>query len=47
MNEDCPRIVVNYTTDQEGQDIQDEDVVQPLNHRWCIQGGNVKLAMKQ
>jgi len=27
-------IVVNYSADQEGQDIRDEDVVRPLNHRW-------------
>jgi hypothetical protein len=31
-------LVKNYTTDQEGQDIRDEDVVRPNNHRWCIQG---------
>jgi hypothetical protein len=40
MNEDCPYIVVSYTADQEGQDIQDEDIVQPIYHPWCIQGGN-------
>ena len=25
----------NYTPDQEGQDIRDEDVVRPHNHRWA------------
>ena len=29
-------IVVNYSADQEGQVIRDEDVVRPLNHRWTI-----------
>ena len=33
-------IVVNYTSDQEGQEIRHEDVVRPSNHGWCIQGGD-------
>ena len=41
MNEDqevAPRqrIVVSYTPAQEGRDIREEDVVRPLNHRWCM-----------
>ena len=32
------RLVVGYSTIQEGQDIRDKDVVRPLNHRWCYQG---------
>jgi hypothetical protein len=46
MNEDCPYIIVSYTTDKEGQDIQDEDMVQPINHRWCYQGGNETTTWK-
>jgi hypothetical protein len=35
-----PRLIVkSYTADQQGQDIKDEDVVRPPNHRWCIAGG--------
>lgn len=34
------RIVVNYTPDQEGQDIRDVDVIRPSNHRWCDRGGD-------
>jgi hypothetical protein len=40
MNGDQPHIVVSYTTDQEGQDIRDEDVVRSINHRWCYHGGD-------
>jgi hypothetical protein len=33
-------IVVGYTQDQESKCIRDEDViVRPLNHRWCVAGG--------
>jgi hypothetical protein len=32
MTEDCHHIIVNHAADQEGQDIRDEDVAQPLNH---------------
>jgi hypothetical protein len=35
-----PKLIVkSYTADQQGQDIKDKDVVRPLNHRWCIAGG--------
>jgi hypothetical protein len=40
MNEDRPHIIVSYTTDQEGQDIRDEDVVRPMHHCWCYRDGN-------
>ncbi len=29
------RIVIGYTKDQQGQNIQDEDVVRPDNHKWA------------
>jgi hypothetical protein len=32
------RIVVNYTEDQEDEDIRSEDLVRPSNYRWCFQG---------
>ena len=36
LNEnDMPRILTNYTPDQEGKDIKEQDVVRPLNHRYC------------
>jgi hypothetical protein len=37
MTEDCHHIIVNHAADQEGQDIRDEDVAQPLNHRHACQ----------
>jgi hypothetical protein len=32
--------IVNHTPDQEGQDIRDEDVVRPINHRCSINHSN-------
>ena len=37
---------INYTVDQEGQDIQEADVVRPINYRWSIQGGYETLTWK-
>jgi hypothetical protein len=39
MNEVQKHVIVKYTPDQEGQDIEDKDVVRPMNHRWCFKGG--------
>jgi hypothetical protein len=33
-------VVKNYSPDQEGSDIKDEDVVRPRNHRWTLSGSN-------
>ena len=35
---DYQYVVCNYTPDQEGQDIKDEDVVRPENHHYAICG---------
>jgi hypothetical protein len=32
------RIVIGYTEDQQGQNIRDEDVVRPKNHKWARNG---------
>jgi hypothetical protein len=32
------QIVVNYTKDQQGQNIRDEDAVRPDNHKWARNG---------
>jgi hypothetical protein len=32
------RIVIGYTVDQQGQNIRDEDVVRPNNHKWARKG---------
>ena len=34
------RIVASCKADQDGQDAQDEGMVQPLNHHWCAHGGD-------
>ena len=37
---DCPLVVTNYTNEQDyGEYIKEEDVVRPLNSRWCYQAG--------
>jgi hypothetical protein len=33
-------VVMNYSTDQKGRDIKDEDIVRPLNHRYSLFGSN-------
>ena len=38
--------VVNYTQDQEGQDIREEDVVRPANHRYTIDGNGEAATWK-
>lgn len=39
MNQERMRMVASYTTDQRGKDVQDEDVVRPVNLRWSKHGG--------
>ena len=40
-------ISVNYTPDQDGREIREQDIVRPANHRWCRQGGTQTATWRQ